>query len=160
MTNEERFWSKVDRRGRYDCWPWLATITPQGYGSFAMDGRSHPSHRVAYELLRGPIPDGLVIDHLCRVRHCVNPAHMEPVTNAENIRRGVSPSAIHARVTACPQGHQYTPENTEHRPSGRRHCLTCRRAASAVRRTCPNCGQTIARAVFTRHLRREARRAA
>lgn len=86
----ERFWEKVDRRGPADCWLWTATRTAKdGHGRFyPITGKGVLAHRFAYELLVGPIPDGLVIDHLCRVRLCVNPAHLEPVTAEENTRRG------------------------------------------------------------------------
>lgn len=84
----ERFWSKVDRDGGPDCcWPWLAARA-NGYGKFYVDGRMVRAHRFAYELLVGPIPEGLVLDHLCAVTFCVNPAHLEPVTQRENARRG------------------------------------------------------------------------
>lgn len=81
------------------------------------------AHRMAYEELVGPIADGLQIDHLCRVRCCVNPAHLEPVTQAENIRRGVSPTAANRRKTHCKHGHEFTTENTRLVPEGR----ICRR---------------------------------
>lgn len=84
-----RFWAKVDKRGPDDCWLWLANKTaPNGHGRFSTGGSMVMAHRFAYELLVGPIPDGLVIDHLCRVRLCVNPKHLEPVTAVENIKRG------------------------------------------------------------------------
>ena len=78
------------------------------------------AHRVAYELQVGPIPVGLQLDHLCRVRSCVNPAHLEPVTSAENTRRG-----LRAMKTHCPQGHPYAGENLLIRPTGQRRCRTC-----------------------------------
>ena len=80
-----RFWSKVDKRGPSECWNWLASKSPLGYGCFDKRG----AHRVAYEALRGAVPVGLVLDHLCRNPGCVNPAHLEAVTHRENIRRGV-----------------------------------------------------------------------
>lgn len=87
---EQRFWMKVDRTDT--CWLWTASKTRNGYGMFgvSIDGKvtTSPAHRWAYEMLVGPIPTGLQIDHLCRVRHCVNPAHLEPVTGTQNIRRG------------------------------------------------------------------------
>jgi hypothetical protein len=92
--NTARFWSKVDRTG--DCWKWTAGLTGSGYGRFRWDGGEVAAHRFAYELLVGAIPDGLQIDHLCRNRACVNPAHMEPITQRENILRGVGRAALNA----------------------------------------------------------------
>lgn len=96
----DRFWSKVDKTD--DCWLWTGYIDGQGYGQFHHDGRVGYAHRVAYEALVGPIPSGLHIDHLCRVTACVRPSHLEPVTQAENLRRQG------AAITHCPQGHEYT----------------------------------------------------
>ncbi|KOG21765.1 hypothetical protein ADK36_12325 [Streptomyces viridochromogenes] len=117
-----------------DCWLWTAKPNGEGYANVRIDGVHYRAHRLAYELLVGPIPDGLVLDHLCRVRHCLNPAHLEPVTIAENIRRGraVLPP-YSSRKTHCPQGHVYDEVNTYVTPQGKRDCRTCRRAA---RRRC------------------------
>jgi len=122
-TTHERFWARVERNGPNGCWLWTGAtdgnVPP--YGSF-WTGHCHTgAHRFAYEALVGPIPDGLVIDHLCRVRHCVNPAHMAPVTTGENVLRGESPSAKQARKTHCPNGHEY-----DYRWGSKRYCLTCR----------------------------------
>lgn len=115
----ERFWFNVDKSG--DCWEWTAGHSGNGYAQFQVGERPHPAHRIAYLLLIGPIPDGLVLDHLCRNINCVNPAHLEPVTRVENIQRGEN----HWRnKTHCPQGHEYTPENT-YVYRGRRQCRTC-----------------------------------
>ena len=85
---ETRFWSKIVVRGEGElCWPWLAAIQ-SGYGYIRQNGRPRLAHRVAYEHLVGPIPEGLDIDHLCRNRRCCNPLHMEPVTRSENVKRG------------------------------------------------------------------------
>lgn len=122
----ERFWERIERTD--SCWLWRGSITGSGYGSFRLGGRAQAAHRIAYELMIGPIPEGLTLDHLCRVRNCVNPAHLEPVTSTENILRGEGPTALNARKTHCPQGHEYTPENTrtyKDRPG--RDCLTCHR---------------------------------
>lgn len=83
----ERFWEKVDRTDT--CWLWKGGRRNHGYGGFTISQHKYQAHRVAYELLVGPIPDGLTLDHLCRVRLCVNPDHLEPVTNKENVRRGL-----------------------------------------------------------------------
>lgn len=118
---QERFWEKVDRRGDDECWPWLAALSDKGYGMFnATFSGTGVAHRIAYMLLIGPVPDGLVLDHLCRVRHCVNPSHLEPVTAEENTSRG-----IRATQTHCKRGHEFTAENTERRPNGTRSCVTC-----------------------------------
>jgi hypothetical protein len=77
-----RFWPKVDKSG--DCWLWTAEIARSGYGRFRLDGRRQYAHRIAYELTNGPIPDGLMIDHLCHNLACVNPDHLRPVTNKQN----------------------------------------------------------------------------
>lgn len=93
----ERFWAKVDKNGPLPtidpelgpCWIWTgSTALPGGYGAFMLGtGKPRRAHRVSYEWLVGPIPDGLHLDHLCVTTPCVNPAHLEPVTNAENVRR-------------------------------------------------------------------------
>lgn len=126
---EDLFWAKVDRHGPSGCWLWLAADNGAGYGMFYVRSsgirRGILAHRLAYELLVGPIPDGLQLDHLCRNTICVNPAHLEPVTPRENCRRGVSPTAINGRKTLCVHGHEFTPENTYVYPNGRRRCRAC-----------------------------------
>lgn len=131
----ERFWPKVDRDGPGGCWLWTAG-TVHGYGSFAMpgmEGGKARAHRVAYEMLVGPIPEGLVLDHLCEVKACVNPAHLEPVTHAVNTQRGPR-----GRKTHCPHGHTLDGVRRDRAKDGsvriRRYCRECKRVASATPR--------------------------
>jgi hypothetical protein len=112
---DERFWSKVRAAPANECWIWLAGRNSDGYGSFWNGDHNVRAHRWSYESLVTQIPTGLQLDHLCRVRSCVNPAHLEPVTNAENARRGHLGLVTIERaksITHCPHGHEYTPENT------------------------------------------------
>lgn len=123
-----RFLAKVEKTET--CWLWTAWIERNGYGRFWLDGRQHGAHRVAYELYVGPIPAGFEIDHLCRVKHCVNPGHLEAVTAAENVRRmAVVRTPYQSLMGACRNGHPYDRENTIVTPSGRA-CATCKRDAS------------------------------
>lgn len=151
----DRFWANVQKTE--ECWLWTGTTSPGGYGRFSMDGRRHQAHRIAYEWAIGPIPEGLVLDHLCRNRACVNPEHLEPVTQRVNILRGVGLSAIAARATHCPKRHPYSPENTHITPSGFRRCRTCHRqravgvASRAVPWTCALCGKTVRTSSARRH---------
>lgn len=130
----DRFWSKVTVAGANSCWEWQACKSTGGYGRFFVAGLTRYAHRVAYEIVRGPIPDGLHIDHLCSNRSCVNPLHMEPVTKGENTRRGWRTNGGRAkaqrRLTHCKHGHPFTPENTRIGRNGWRLCIECSRRHS------------------------------
>lgn len=131
----ERFWAKVEKTET--CWLWIAGRQADGYGSITVGGSGKLAHRVAYELVVGPIAKDLTLDHLCRVRHCVNPAHLEPVTNRVNILRGVSPTAQCAQQTSCKRGHPFTEANTRIKatPYGvARVCRSCNEEVLAPRR--------------------------
>ena len=123
----DRFWAKVDKSGA--CWLWTAHTVGSGYGGFWDTVRNVCAHRWAYEERFGPIPDGLQIDHLCRTRICVRPAHLEAVTQTENILRGISFSAEKARQTHCKRGHRLAGRNVRVPPGrpGSRACRTCAR---------------------------------
>jgi hypothetical protein len=123
MTFDERFWAKVEKTD--SCWLWTGS-TRSAYGTFWNGQRAANAHRVAYELLVGPIPEGLELDHLCRVPTCVNPAHLEPVTHAENVRRGNGWGGRHSRKTHCYQGHPFSGTNLIIDARGYRVCRTCR----------------------------------
>lgn len=131
-TIEHSFWDKVNKEGKNNCWIWTACCTPQGYGQYRIPGNPSSnsmaySHRFIYEKIKGSIPEGLQIDHLCRVRHCVNPDHLEAVTSRENTLRGNSFSALNAKKIHCPQGHPYSGSNLYTTPAGDRRCRTCGR---------------------------------
>lgn len=114
-----RFFSYVEKTET--CWPWTGSLRV-GYGAFALTHHLRVgAHRWSYEHFRGPIPDGLTIDHLCRNKRCVNPDHLEVVTRGENTRRA------NASITHCPQGHEYTPENTRVGFKNKRACRACER---------------------------------
>lgn len=134
---EDRLWEKVIRRGEEECWLWTGTTAGDGYGRISVsNGKVTVVHRLAYQLLIGPIPEGMTLDHLCRVRHCVNPRHLEPVTNGENVLRGESLAAQNARKTKCLRGHPFTEENTYtdiYRGRPRRRCRACARLRDRAR---------------------------
>ena len=131
-TTEERFWKFV-RKDDDGCWRWTSAVSPR-YGVFWVGGskRSMYAHRYAYELLVGPIPEGLQIDHLCENRLCVNPAHLEPTDGRTNtLRASHAPAAINAAKTHCAKGHPFDGDNLVMRGS-RRRCRTCERTRARL----------------------------
>ena len=108
-----------------DCWLWNGSVDNGGYGRLGINNTVKMAHRAVYELLVGEIPEGLEIDHLCKVRNCVNPAHLEPVSRKENCLRSDSPWAENARKTSCKYGHPFDEENTYQISPTRRSCKKC-----------------------------------
>ena len=114
------------------CFLWVGREDGRGYGKIVINGKRALAHRVAYEIANGPIPIGRKLDHLCRNHSCVNPRHLEPVTDRENTRRGVSPAGLNVLKTACPRGHPYSPANTYVDSKEKRYCRTCEKARKVV----------------------------
>lgn len=162
---EIRFWRHVDKNGPVPshapelgpCWLWMSGKMNSGYGTFGTGGREGKNvgaHRWSYEHFVKPIPEGYEVDHICHPddgscpggesdhhRRCVNPAHLKAVTGPENNLRSTSATALNARKTHCPAGHEYTPENTRIRnlPNGRkgRDCKECARGVSREEKFVP-----------------------
>lgn len=131
-TDDERFWPKVQPTGF--CWYWTGALGRYGHGYFNLGADSGRkgimAHKFAYESLVGLVPEGLELDHLCRNPPCVNPDHLEPVTHAENLRRGFAPAQRINRSGRCGYGHDMTEDNTYTAPNGRKSCRVCIRRRS------------------------------
>ena len=130
-TVEDKFWQRVEQT-QY-CWLWVGGVNKEGYGYFTVNGKSLRAHRWSYEYLIGKIPDELVIDHMCRVRNCVNPDHLEAVTSKENILRGHGRWWISSQLTHCHRGHPFSGDNLAYKKSGQRRCRECERILSNIR---------------------------
>lgn len=133
MTEDQlaRFWTKVQRGPEADCWQWIGAKSSGGYGRFYYDGHLREAHRVSYEQSKGAIPDGLVIDHICRTRACVNPAHLRAVTRYQNVHENSEavPHLYSLRAT-CNHGHPLSGDNLIFK-GGIRACLECKRIQQA-----------------------------
>ena len=120
-------WARIMQRIEEDsagCWNWVGHKNIDGYGIISIKDRPKYAHRIAYEEFVGPVDDGKFIDHICRNRICVNPEHMESVTSRENTLRGVGITAMNAKKTHCPSGHEYSKKNTR-RYGNERYCKEC-----------------------------------
>ena len=139
LSAKERITSRsaVEDRGyRTPCWISNRSGNGDGYTKLTFEGKVRATHRFAYEVFVGPIPDGTVLDHLCSQRACCNPEHLEPVVFKENLMRGDTPAALNARKTHCPKGHALTDDNLipANLKQGSRACLRCHRDRMQARR--------------------------
>ncbi len=148
-STAERFWSRVQKTET--CWLWTGTITPAGYGRVKINGTNVPAHRYAYELTRGPVPNGMTLDHCCHNedvacqggpqclhRRCVTPSHLEVASSRDNTLRGNTPAAANVAKTHCPKGHAYDEANTWISRRGDRHCRACHRNKKRSRHNSSN----------------------
>jgi len=131
---DTKFWPKVSKTGT--CWLWGGTLDESGYGHYQVSNERFTAHRVSYILAYGRVAKELVIDHLCRIKHCVNPDHLEAVTNGENVLRGIGPPAMNAQKTHCIHGHEFNEFNeaNTYRGQGRRECRPCHNRRDRERR--------------------------
>ena len=156
----DQFWMSVHKTST--CWLWTGRTNHDGYGSCGVRegagiGRTQRVHRIAWELVIGPIPVEKVLDHLCRVRHCVNPEHLRVVDSKTNTLAGIGPTAINARKLVCGEGHPLTGDNLYICPRGRRNCRECKKARTREsrmkQRQCPVCGEPKSVSWLATHIR-------
>ena len=137
--------SRIAAPDQHGCTIWLGAVDAQGYGRYCRDW----AHRLVYEATIGPVPSGLQLDHLCRNRLCVNPHHLEPVTNRVNTLRGVGPTALNAKKTHCHKGHPFSGSNLIVLPDGSRRCRACRNERAARYRARDKAASTAPRPLAT-----------
>lgn len=126
----ERIWDKIVRIPESGCWVWVGSISGRGYGEVWWKGSKAFIHVLMHKLFVGDVPTGFEVDHLCKVRCCCNPNHLEAVTHAENVKRSSAWHHVvkkHKEATHCQRGHPWTKENTYIEPNGKRRCLECKR---------------------------------
>lgn len=126
MPVADRLWERVSPEPNTGCWLWTGSMAGAGYGHLRVNGQLWYAHRLSYVTHRGPIPEGTELDHLCRTRCCINPAHLEAVSHRENWRRSRAPNAIGYTVAACRRGHPRSKENTG-QSGGNNYCRVCHR---------------------------------
>src|SRR2546427_10312178 len=129
-TVVERFEDKYMPVTESGCWVWTG-CSSDGYGAFRFQGKMVKAHRFSYELHKGRIPEGMTLDHLCRVRCCVNPSHLEPVPMTVNVLRGIGATAVNSKKITCIHGHPFNAENTGKQTGGGRLCKICSRRIKA-----------------------------
>ena len=139
-----RFWAKVQLPDPdTGCMLWTAAKTSAGYGAFRLGGVLYRAHRISFTLAYGEIPQGMVLDHICRNRACVAPEHLEVVSQRENVLRGEGLAAQNSARTHCPRGHAYAGANLYVAPDGRRYCRTCRREKQRNYRRAKRIAQSV-----------------
>ena len=131
----EKRLARLTNKSESGCWIWLGGKQSSGHGKIRIDGKTHQVHRVAFELARGRVPAGLVLDHTCKNPSCINPKHLEPVTQRVNLLRGNTIPALHAAKTHCPCGHPYSGDNLCINNRGQRVCKACKREADKKSRS-------------------------
>ena len=122
-TVVERFWRRIEPEPNSGCWLWIGATNGNGYAKLSVNGRMNEAHRVSYEMFVGKIPIGLDIDHLCRIRSCVNPNHLRILTRQQNVMCGQHPNVIRSRANRCLRGHTFDYVD----PRGHKRCRECRR---------------------------------
>ncbi len=128
LSVKDRFEEKILLIPFNECWEWGGNKYPNGYGRFTIKSKGRLAHRISYGLYTGEIPDGLVLDHLCRNKGCVNPKHLEPVTSRENLLRSeITMASMARKKTHCYKGHEFSKENTSKYSNGSRRCKQCQR---------------------------------
>lgn len=129
----QHFWNKVEFEPNSGCWLWNGYTNHDGYGRVSIGGKLQMAHRATF----GPVPEGMEIDHKCRVRCCCNPDHLEAVTHKVNVQRGLVPIVTAMRklsMTHCKNGHEYTTQNTAIAKCGARRCRACHAETERARR--------------------------